>query len=187
MKRHPFEEIDSRKMISQQGNHRPFYLYRIAQSRNLSKINLESGLAIDGPDESSVGLVERMVLEKSRNYETQSEICLYSVECELVLYLARIKGKIEVTTSNLRFIPDNSIFLKKEGENDMNVHLEELKAVAEHHRPLSSLTKVFYRKYNLQDSAIEAFFNDGQNFMFNFLGTGKEAEKQDSWKPKHFF
>jgi hypothetical protein len=146
--------------------------------QKLTKLSFESGLILEDPEEI-VQEIEKMILEKTRPYETQSEVCLYSVECELIMFLTKFKGKIEVTNSHLRFIPDESVISRNDPQNESNAfNLEELKIFADHRRPLASLDQVYLRRYNFRNSALEAFFRDGRNFLFNFFGSDHNADKE---------
>jgi hypothetical protein len=146
--------------------------------QKLTKLSFESGLILEDPDEISQE-IEKMILEKSRIYETQSEVCLYTVDCELILFLTKIRGKIEVTNSHLRFLPEEFVLSRNDPQNDPNaVNLEELRIFADHRRPLASLEQVYLRRHNFRNSALEAFFRDGQNFLFNFFGSDHDADKE---------
>lgn len=141
------------------------------------KLDFESGLiledAIDGRAKNRIDPISKT------DYDSQTETLLFSVECEVILYITTMKGRLDVTTSHLRFFPD-VLPSHKDTEHPKTTHtdfLQELRIFAEHRRQLSSLRRLHFRRYKLRDSGLEAFFKDGQTFMFNFFGTQKQAEK----------
>jgi hypothetical protein len=105
-------------------------------------------------------------------YDSAAEKCVYSVRCEAVMLLTEIPGRLEITTTHLRFFPDIAVDSRMDSErkpffaNRFNI---------QHRRPLANLKQIFFRNYKLRNNALEAFFTDGQNFLFSFFGSDSEA------------
>ena len=108
------------------------------------------------------------------NYASQTEICIISIDCELVYLMMTIPGKVEITNKFFRFYP--SINNSMDAETPNTFSLYDLRIFAEHRRPISSLTKVFLRKFKMRNTGLEAFFVEGDTFLFNFLGSSKDAD-----------
>jgi hypothetical protein len=148
--------------------------------KRLENIDLNSGLVCNQKNNNiSNDFDSRYARDPSIVYDSQLETCLYSFDCELVILLNTVKGRLEITNTHLRFFPD----LKRVSESlaaktSLNLFLKEFKIFGEHRRPLHLLREIFLRRFNLRNSALEAFFSDGQNFFINFNGTQKEADKK---------
>lgn len=127
----------------------------------------------------SVSLQEEVEETKSSSvffYGTQTEICIISIECELVCLMMTVPGKVEVTNKYLRFYPSFNAHQKVADTPGTTFSLHDLRVFAEHKRPIASLSKLFLRKYKMRNSALESFFVEGDAFLFNFFGTSKEAD-----------
>ncbi|KAI8901954.1 hypothetical protein BC833DRAFT_49211 [Globomyces pollinis-pini] len=169
----PFQSLPDRKKI----------LFKRLQTLQLDT-GLVSEESLTHNDETiRIALEVNPDEDSTTGYDSQIETCLLSIECEIILYLTSVRGRIEVTTSHLRFFPDivpqqkdAMTPITTTASSSVMVHLQELRIFAEHKRPLTELTNVFFRRYKMRNSAIEAFFNDGQNFFFSFFGNEQEAD-----------
>ncbi|XP_077556714.1 neurobeachin-like protein 1 isoform X3 [Haemaphysalis longicornis] len=75
-------------------------------------------------------------------------------DCELVTLMKVVKGRIEVTATQIYFIDLSPV--REEGERHDFTH------------PLHMLREVHLRRYNLRRSALEFFLLDQTNFFLNF-------------------
>ncbi|XP_061144614.1 neurobeachin-like protein 2 isoform X1 [Syngnathus typhle] len=89
--------------------------------------------------------------------ESQKEKLVLSEDCELITIVAKVPGRLEVTTHHLYFY-DASIE-KEETEEGIGFDFK---------RPLSQLREVHLRRYNLRRSALELFFIDQAHYFINF-------------------
>ncbi|XP_077576978.1 neurobeachin-like protein 2 isoform X3 [Stigmatopora nigra] len=89
--------------------------------------------------------------------ESQKEKLVLSEDCELITIVAKVPGRLEVTTHHLYFY-DGSIE-KVETEEGIGFDFK---------RPLSQLREVHLRRYNLRRSALELFFIDQAHYFINF-------------------
>ncbi|XP_051922012.1 neurobeachin-like protein 2 isoform X1 [Hippocampus zosterae] len=89
--------------------------------------------------------------------ESQKEKLVLSEDCELITIVAKVPGRLEVTTHHLYFY-DGTIE-KEETEEGIGFDFK---------RPLSQLREVHLRRYNLRRSALELFFIDQAHYFINF-------------------
>lgn len=88
---------------------------------------------------------------------TGKEKSIISEDCELVTLMSAIKGRFEVTTTNIYFFDLSPV---KEDVDQTERH--DFKC------PLSYLREIHLRRYNLRRSALEFFLIDQTNFFLNF-------------------
>ncbi|NWY04565.1 NBEL2 protein, partial [Nothoprocta ornata] len=89
--------------------------------------------------------------------QSQREKLVISEDCELIMTVAVITGRLEVTTQHIYFYDGSSE--KEETEEGIGYDFK---------RPLSHLREVHLRRYNLRRSALEFFFIDQANYFVNF-------------------
>uniref|UniRef100_A0A1B6DB47 Neurobeachin-like protein 1 n=1 Tax=Clastoptera arizonana TaxID=38151 RepID=A0A1B6DB47_9HEMI len=86
--------------------------------------------------------------------ESGKEKLLLTQECDLVLLMSAVKGRLEVTTTHVYFFDLSPV---KE-----DVERQDFKW------PLSRLREIYLRRYNLRRSALEFFLIDQTNYFLNF-------------------
>ncbi|KAJ6665248.1 hypothetical protein lerEdw1_004297 [Lerista edwardsae] len=86
--------------------------------------------------------------------QSQKEKLVMSEDCELIMIINIIPGRLEVTTQHVYFY-DGSI------ENEEGVGFD-------FKWPLSQIREIHLRRYNLRRSALEIFFIDQTNYFLNF-------------------
>ncbi|XP_077383055.1 neurobeachin-like protein 2 isoform X1 [Festucalex cinctus] len=89
--------------------------------------------------------------------ESQKEKLVLSEDCELITIVAKVPGRLEVTTHHLYFYDGSTE--KEETEEGIGFDFK---------RPLSQLREVHLRRYNLRRSALELFFIDQAHYFINF-------------------
>ncbi|KAJ3031276.1 UNVERIFIED_CONTAM: Neurobeachin-like protein 2 [Siphonaria sp. JEL0065] len=100
-----------------------------------------------------------------------SENFLFSCECEMILLMTAVKGRIELTSSNVTFFADIRATAANLSEADQKtlVLLAESEVLLRERRwPIAKLKEAYFRRYKLRNSALEFFFVDGANCFFNF-------------------
>ncbi|KAJ3416938.1 Neurobeachin-like protein 1 [Chytridiales sp. JEL 0842] len=93
-----------------------------------------------------------------------------SVECEMILLMMTVKGRLEVTSSYCAFIADlkaSAASLNEADRKTLILLIESESLQQEKRWPLSNLI-IYPRRYMLRNSALEFFFSDKTIFMFNF-------------------
>ncbi|KAJ3371794.1 Neurobeachin-like protein 2, partial [Kappamyces sp. JEL0680] len=144
---------------------------KILNSR-IQRVQLETGLA---PATRSVPQPPAtQAASTTKPYPSQHETCLITFECDFIHYLVPLPGRIEVTNTHLRFYPDQPSFTDS---STHTVNIQDARAFTDHLRPLEALSKLFFRRYKMRNSAFEAFFSDGDSFFFNLRGRSSEVEK----------
>ncbi|RZF32077.1 hypothetical protein LSTR_LSTR013881 [Laodelphax striatellus] len=92
--------------------------------------------------------------EAGGNAGTSREKIVLSQECDLVVLMTAIKGRLDISTTHIYFY-------------DLSPVKEEI----ERHDfkwPLSKLREIYLRRYNLRRSALEFFLIDQTNYFLNF-------------------
>ncbi|XP_061165431.1 neurobeachin-like protein 1 isoform X2 [Saccostrea echinata] len=127
----------------------------IAEEIKKIKLAREALVSKDQIDEDIIGEEDWSVISTDlRNNEPQGkEKLVLSEDCELVTLVDVVKGRLEVTTSNIYFFDCSSN--REEGGEDFKWSL-------------SLLREIHFRRYNLRRSAIELFMVDQTNFFLNF-------------------
>ncbi|KAJ3244795.1 Neurobeachin-like protein 1 [Chytriomyces hyalinus] len=99
-------------------------------------------------------------------------ICVF--DCEMILLMTAVKGRLELSDSNITFFSD--LRTSAAGMNDADQKILALVAesevlLRERRWPISKLREAYFRRCQLRNSAIEFFFVDGSNCFFNFKGS----------------
>ncbi|KAI9091275.1 hypothetical protein DFS34DRAFT_328787 [Phlyctochytrium arcticum] len=107
---------------------------------------------------------------------------LYAEDCELILLMTAVKGRLELTPTHLTFTADIKATTANLAEADREavmVLLVDNDALLKERRwALQDLYDCYLRRYMLRKSAVELFFTDKTNYLFNFLGPSKVANKE---------
>ncbi|KAJ3287848.1 Neurobeachin-like protein 2 [Rhizoclosmatium sp. JEL0117] len=109
--------------------------------------------------------------EEMSSINVDSENFLFSCECEMILLMTAVKGRLELTASNITFFADLRASAANLSESDQKtlVLLAESEVLLRERRwPISKLREIYFRRYKLRNSAVEFFFVDGANCFFNF-------------------
>ncbi|KAJ3237358.1 Neurobeachin-like protein 1 [Chytriomyces hyalinus] len=99
-------------------------------------------------------------------------ICVF--DCEMILLMTAVKGRLELSDTNITFYSD--LRTSAAGMNDADQKILALVAesevlLRERRWPISKLREAYFRRCQLRNSAIEFFFVDGSNCFFNFKGS----------------
>jgi WD40 repeat protein len=157
------DRISDKNLVS---NLKPYYM--LPDRQNILKMQAVK------IEDVSIENNDKPVSLPSLNYSSQHEVCVLSLECDYIYYMIPIPGRVEVTTTHLRFFPSVTT---SSSEISAYFTLKDMLASFDHRRPLDALEKAFLRRYNSRDSAIEAYFSDGESFLFNFPGASSAASK----------
>ncbi|KAJ1562806.1 Neurobeachin-like protein 1, partial [Cladochytrium tenue] len=109
--------------------------------------------------------------ESSTISASEGEKTLFSAECEMILLMTAVKGRLEITTTNISFTADlrsTAADLSESDQRTFALLAESELLIRERRWPLFKLRQVFLRRYMLRRSAIEFFFTDQTNYLFNF-------------------
>jgi len=138
---------------------------------------------------------------KSVHYAARNEKVVHSTECELVLPLCVVRGRMDITVTHIYFYGDfvsipgdteeqdvsSPVFERRQSDEDFeniselspdsiywdpSCQREELSAFILKPRrwALCDLCDIHRRRYLLQSSALEFFFLNRKNYLFNFPG-----------------
>jgi hypothetical protein len=102
---------------------------------------------------------------------TDEERAIYSADCEMILLMTAVKGRLEITNYQMTFYPDlrgTAATLNEADQKTLGLLAESELLLRERKWPLATLMEVYPRRYLLRKSAIEFFFLDRTNYMFNF-------------------
>ncbi|KAI9331227.1 BEACH domain-containing protein [Zopfochytrium polystomum] len=102
---------------------------------------------------------------------SEGEKTLFSAECELILLMTAVKGRLEITSASILFQADlrsTAADLSEADQRTFALLAESELLLRERRWPLFKLRQVFLRRYMLRRSAIEFFFTDQTNYLFNF-------------------
>ncbi|KAI9209022.1 uncharacterized protein BJ171DRAFT_437728 [Polychytrium aggregatum] len=98
-----------------------------------------------------------------------SERFLCSVECEMILLMTAVKGRLELTTKSLVFYADfHSTTAELTDYEKTVLMLVESEVIRERRWPVQNLREMYLRRYMLRRSALEIFFVDQTSYLFNF-------------------
>ncbi|KAJ3285900.1 Neurobeachin-like protein 1 [Borealophlyctis nickersoniae] len=107
---------------------------------------------------------------------------VYAADCEMILLMTAVKGRLELTTSHLSFIADvkatTAEMAVAEREAILILLADSDVLLRERRWPLTDLRECYLRRYMLRNSALEFFFLNRTNYLFNFPGSGKAAHKE---------
>ena len=90
---------------------------------------------------------------------SDEEQLLFSCECELVVLMSAIKGRLELTTRRLIFTVTDQQLLADTHKCAM-LDAMDGNALRDRAWPLADVTDVYFRLFLLRKSAIELFFRD---------------------------
>ncbi|KAI8824082.1 uncharacterized protein EV422DRAFT_305900 [Fimicolochytrium jonesii] len=160
----------------------------------LSQMNLTDSAAFILDDELDMAEEEWNVLNEDDLQGMSSTIGLdglgleggqrliFSTECDMILLMTPVKGRLELTATHLIFTADikstTADLCEAEREAVITLMTDNRAWLKERAWPLEDLTDCYLRRYMLRRSALELFFVDKTNHLFNFRGTGKAASKE---------
>ncbi|CAG8498804.1 10181_t:CDS:10 [Paraglomus occultum] len=93
---------------------------------------------------------------------------IFSTECNLIVVLSSIKGKIELTASSLSFFVDRQALLQEINNIEHGSLIVDSEILRDKKWMISDIREIHLRKYMLRRSAIELFLTDQTNYFFNF-------------------
>lgn len=93
---------------------------------------------------------------------------LYTVECELIIRLSVIKGRLELTSNHLSFLVDRRSLLQELNNIEQGSMIVDSEMFRDKKWAISEIREIHMRKYLLKRSAFELFLTDSTNFFFNF-------------------
>jgi hypothetical protein len=99
------------------------------------------------------------------------ERLIYSAECEMIFLMTAVKGRLDLTSAYLSFRADlkgTAAQLSESDQRTLSLLAESEVLLKERKWPLSKLREAYFRRYMLRSSAIEFFFTDRTNYLFNF-------------------
>ncbi|KAJ3036784.1 Neurobeachin-like protein 1 [Rhizophlyctis rosea] len=106
---------------------------------------------------------------------------IYGADCEMILLMTAVKGRLEITTHHISFIADvratTADLAAAEREATLTLLADNDVLLRERRWPLSQIRECYLRRYMLRKSALEIFFINRTNYLFNFPGGGKAAER----------
>uniref|UniRef100_A0A6B2EDM8 Putative lysosomal trafficking regulator lyst n=1 Tax=Phlebotomus kandelakii TaxID=1109342 RepID=A0A6B2EDM8_9DIPT len=91
--------------------------------------------------------------EEAQTQEVDKEKIIVSYECELIMLMSRVKGKLEISATSVAFV-DQSTQQQQDLKHDFKF-------------PLALLREIHLRKYNLRRSALEMFLVDQRSYFIN--------------------
>ncbi|KAJ3091929.1 Neurobeachin-like protein 1 [Quaeritorhiza haematococci] len=94
-----------------------------------------------------------------------------SIECDMILLMTAVKGRLDLTTASLTFQPDMKATAAGlvQAEQEQILHLVEGDlSPRDRHWSLDEIREVYVRRYLLRRSALEFFFTNRTNYFFNF-------------------
>ncbi|KAJ3199002.1 Neurobeachin-like protein 1 [Entophlyctis luteolus] len=124
--------------------------------------------------ESELAEEDWSVLTSDEMGFADAENFLFSCECEMIMLMTAIRGRLELTSRNLTFFADlkaTASGLSESDQRTLALIAESEVLLREKRWPISKLREVYFRRYKLRNSAVEFFFLDGSNYFFNFLTT----------------
>ncbi|KAI9338507.1 hypothetical protein BDR26DRAFT_838162 [Obelidium mucronatum] len=120
-----------------------------------------------------------LITNEEMSINVDSETFLFSCECEMILLMTAVKGKLELSSSSITFFADLRATATNLSEADQKtlVLLAESEVLLRERRwSISKLREAYFRRYKLRNSAVEFFFVDGANCFFTFK-TAKQKMK----------
>lgn len=108
-------------------------------------------IATETTDEDDFVIAEEdLRFSEEQNTEADREKVVIKEECELIVLMSRIKGRLEVTSNTIAFVDLNN------AEESFDFKF-----------PLAHLKDIHLRKYNLRRSAMELFLVDRKSYFIN--------------------
>ncbi|KAJ3192933.1 Neurobeachin-like protein 1 [Irineochytrium annulatum] len=101
--------------------------------------------------------------------DTERFLC--GADCEMILLMTAVKGRLELTTQHLSFKADlrgTAADLNEADQRILALLAESEVLLRERKWNLSRVREVYLRRYMLRNSALEVFFTDRTNYLFNF-------------------
>ncbi|XP_055695703.1 neurobeachin-like protein 1 [Lutzomyia longipalpis] len=95
---------------------------------------------------------EVSILEEPQAQEVDREKIIISYECELIVLMSRIKGKLEISATSVAFVDQSQ--QQQDQRHDFKFSL-------------ALLREIHLRKYNLRRSALEIFLVDQRSYFVN--------------------
>ncbi|CAG8463161.1 6634_t:CDS:10 [Paraglomus brasilianum] len=93
---------------------------------------------------------------------------IFSTECNLIVLLSSIKGKIELTATSLSFFVDRQALLQEINNIEHGSLIVDSEMLRDKKWMISDIREIHLRKHLLRRSAIELFLTDQTNYFFNF-------------------
>ncbi|KAJ3068520.1 Neurobeachin-like protein 2 [Podochytrium sp. JEL0797] len=109
--------------------------------------------------------------EEMAGINVESENFLFSCECEMILLMTAVKGRLELTSGFITFFADikaTAANLTEADQKTLALLAESEVLLRERRWDISKLREIYFRRYKLRNSATEFFFVDGANCFFNF-------------------
>ncbi|CAG8541891.1 2926_t:CDS:10, partial [Racocetra persica] len=100
--------------------------------------------------------------------DLSNETKLFSTECELIVLLSAIKGRIELTSTHLSFLVDRHNLLQELNNIEKGSIIVDSEMLRDKKWSISDIREIHMRKYLLRRSAFELFLTDQTNYFFNF-------------------
>ncbi|GES99838.1 neurobeachin-like protein 1 isoform X2 [Rhizophagus clarus] len=100
--------------------------------------------------------------------DLSSDMKLFSTECEMIVLLSAIKGKIELTSTHLCFLVDRRNLLQELNNIEQGSIVVDSEILRDKKWPISDIREIHMRNYMLRRSAFELFLTDQTNYFFNF-------------------
>ncbi|KAG9307178.1 hypothetical protein G9A89_017006 [Geosiphon pyriformis] len=98
---------------------------------------------------------------------------IFTAECELIVLLSAIKGRLELTTTTLTFLVDPQSILQEFDNIEHGSLIVDTEMLRDKKWLLSEIREIPLRNYLLRRSALEIFFTDQTNYFFNFPDASK--------------
>ncbi|CAG8717115.1 2322_t:CDS:2, partial [Acaulospora morrowiae] len=93
---------------------------------------------------------------------------LFTVECELIVLMSNIKGRLELTSTHLSFLVDRRNLLQELNNIEQGSLIIDSEMLRDKKWSISDIREIHMRKYLLRRSAFELFLTDQTNYFFNF-------------------
>ncbi|CAG8610076.1 15441_t:CDS:2, partial [Acaulospora colombiana] len=93
---------------------------------------------------------------------------LFTVECEMIVLLSVIKGRLELTSTHLSFLVDRRNLLQELNNIEQGSLIVDSEMLRDKKWTISEIREIHMRKYLLRRSAFELFLTDQTNYFFNF-------------------
>ncbi|KAI8619360.1 hypothetical protein BC830DRAFT_1104604 [Chytriomyces sp. MP71] len=109
--------------------------------------------------------------ETAQPNNSESEKILCGQDCEMILLMTAVKGRLELSSKYLTFFSDlraSAASMSYSDQKTLALVAESEVLLRERRWSISKLREAYFRRYKLRNSAIEFFFTDGSNCFFNF-------------------
>eukprot|EP00698_Gefionella_okellyi_P026273 TRINITY_DN9942_c0_g1_i1.p1 TRINITY_DN9942_c0_g1~~TRINITY_DN9942_c0_g1_i1.p1 ORF type:complete len:2968 (+),score=749.63 TRINITY_DN9942_c0_g1_i1:68-8971(+) len=139
---------------------------------SLPRIRLSDIVTLQSPkeeilDEETPGSPQMAAQQSPSTAPSDREDLVVQMSCELVLPMLTVQGQFEVTTLALYFKPD-----QKQTIDDPR----KFSALKDRKWPMSEISQIHFRRFQLRRSAIEIFTTAKTNYFFNFKNSNERAE-----------